>query len=121
RALRALHDSEIAARVAGVDVAAHKLVAFVISAAMAALAGGMLALFDGHVTPVIGGFIRSVELVTMAVLGGLGSVLGSVVGAAILVVLPQALAMFHDYEHVILGLLMMLFMIFLRQGIVPSI
>ncbi len=121
RALRALHDSEVAARVVGIDVAGHKLTAFVISAAMAALAGGMLALFDGHVTPVVGGFLRSVELVTMAVLGGLGSVLGSVVGAAILVVLPQALTVFHDYEHVILGLLMMLFMIFLRQGIVPSI
>jgi branched-chain amino acid transport system permease protein len=121
RALRAIHDSEVAASVLGVDVARHKLIAFVLSAALAALAGGFLALFDGHVTPATGGFLRSVEFVTMAVLGGMGSLLGSVVGTAILVVLPQALTMFHDYEHVILGLLMMLFMIFLRQGIVPSL
>ena len=121
RALRAIHDSEVAASVLGVDVARYKLVAFVLSAAMAAVAGAMLALFDGHVTPVAAGFLRSVEFVTMAVLGGLGSVLGSLVGAAILVVLPQALTVFADYEHVILGLLMMLFMIFLRHGIVPTI
>lgn len=121
RALRAIHDSEVAAGVLGVDVARYKLMAFVLSAIMAASAGAMLALYDGHVTPVAAGFLRSVELVTMAVLGGLGSVAGSVVGALILVALPQALTVFHDYEHAILGLLMMLFMIFLRQGIVPSL
>ena len=121
RALRAIHDSETASRVLGIDVARYKLIAFVVSAALAALAGGFLALFDGHVTPAASGFLRSVTFVTMAVLGGLGSVLGSIVGTAILVVLPQALTMFADYEQVILGLLMMLFMIFLRQGIVPSL
>ncbi|WP_048440360.1 branched-chain amino acid ABC transporter permease [Caenimonas sp. SL110] len=121
RALRAIHDSEVAADVLGIDVARYKLAAFVLSAGMAALAGAMLALFDGHVTPVTAGFLRSVEFVTMAVLGGLGSILGSVVGAAVLVILPQALVAFHDYEHIVLGLLMMLFMIFLRSGIVPAI
>jgi branched-chain amino acid transport system permease protein len=121
RALRSIHDSEVAADVLGIDVARYKLAAFVLSAGMAALAGAMLALFDGHVTPVSAGFLRSVEFVTMAVLGGLGSILGSVVGAAVLVVLPQALVAFHDFEHIVLGLLMMLFMIFLRSGIVPAI
>ncbi|MCW5668688.1 MAG: branched-chain amino acid ABC transporter permease [Hydrogenophaga sp.] len=121
RALRSIHDSEVAADVLGVDVARYKLAAFVLSAGMAAFSGSMLALFDGHVTPVSAGFLRSVEFVTMAVLGGLGSILGSVVGTAVLVVLPQALVAFHDYEHMILGLLMMLFMIFLRSGIVPAL
>ena len=121
RALRALHDSEVAAAVAGIDVSRHKLVAFVIAAVYAALAGAMFALFNGFVTPDAAGFINSIELITMVVLGGMGSVFGAVVGAAILVVLPQALTIFHDYEHIMLGLIMMAVMIFLRAGIVPSL
>ena len=61
------------------------------------------------------------NLVVMAVLGGLGSILGSVVGAAILTILPQLLTVFHDYEHIALGLIVIVFMIFLRAGIVPSL
>lgn len=121
RAFRAVHDSEVAASVLGVDVARQKLIAFVLSAVYAALAGAYLALFDGLVTPATAGFLRSIEFVTMAVLGGLGSILGSVVGAALLVILPQVLTVFHDYEHIALGLIMIAFMIFLRAGIVPSL
>jgi branched-chain amino acid transport system permease protein len=121
RAFRAVHDSETAAAMLGIDVARTKLVAFVLSAIYAALAGGYLALFDGLVTPATAGFLRSIEFVTMAVLGGLGSIVGSIVGAAILVILPQMLTVFHDYEHIALGALMILFMIFLRAGIVPSL
>jgi branched-chain amino acid transport system permease protein len=121
RALRALHDSEIAAAVAGIDVSVAKLTAFVIAAVYAAIAGAMFALFNGFVTPDAAGFINSIELITMVVLGGMGSVFGAVVGAAILVVLPQALTVFHDYEHMMLGLIMMMVMIFLRAGIVPSL
>lgn len=121
RALRALHDSEIAASVVGVDVARAKLVVFVIAAVYAALAGGLFALFNRFVTPDVAGFLRSIELVTMVVIGGMGSILGAVVGAALLTVLPQALTLFHEYEHAVLGLLIILFMVFLRQGIVPGI
>jgi branched-chain amino acid transport system permease protein len=121
RALRAIHDSEVASRVLGIDVARYKLIAFVLSAVYAAIAGAYLALFDGLVTPMTAGFLRSIEFVTMAVLGGLGSILGSVVGAALLTVLPQVLTVFHDYEHIALGLIMIVFMIFLRAGIVPSL
>jgi branched-chain amino acid transport system permease protein len=121
RALRAIHDSETASRVLGIDVARYKLVVFVISAVYAAVAGAYLALFDALVTPVTAGFIRSIEFVTMAVLGGLGSILGSVVGAAVLVLLPQMLTVFHDYEHIALGAIMIVFMIFLPAGIVPSL
>src|SRR5215207_2872557 len=121
RALRAIHDSEVAARVLGIDVARYKLIAFVLSAIYAAIAGAYLALFDGLVTPATAGFLRSIEFVTMAVLGGLGSIFGSIVGAALLTVLPQVLTVFHDYEHIALGLIMIVFMIFLRAGIVPSL
>ena len=121
RALRALHDSEVAAAVAGIDVARAKLAVFVIAAVYAALAGALLALFNRFVTPQAADFLHSIELVTMVVIGGMGSCLGAVVGAAVLTILPQALTVFHDYEHAVLGLMIILFMIFLRQGIVPGL
>lgn len=121
RALRALHDSEVAAGVLGIDVARAKLIAFVISAALAALAGASLALLDGHITPAAGGILRSIELLTMAVVGGLGSLIGSIIGAAFLVLLPQLLTGFHDYEHAVLGLLLVTIMVILPRGIVPSL
>jgi branched-chain amino acid transport system permease protein len=105
----------------GVDVARLKLAAFVISAVYASVAGSLLALFNGHITPDISGFLRSIELVAMVVLGGMGSIMGSLVGAAVLVVLPQTLTALHDYEHMVLGLMIMGLMIFLRHGIVPGL
>jgi branched-chain amino acid transport system permease protein len=121
RAMRAIHDSEIAAQVLGIDVARYKLIAFVLSAVYAAVAGSYLAMFDGLVTPEAAGFLRSIEFVTMAVLGGLGSIFGGIVGAALLVLLPQVLTVFQDYEHIALGLIMIVVMIFLPGGIVPSL
>lgn len=121
RALRALHDSEVAARVNGVDVARYKLVAFVVSAVYASLAGSMLALYAGFITPDVAGFLRSIQLVTMVVLGGLGSTFGAVIGAGVLTALPQFLTVFREYEHAILGLILMACMIFLRAGLLPSL
>lgn len=120
RALRALHGSEIAARTVGIDVAQAKLNAFVISAVYASVSGALLALQNRLITPDIAGYMHSIELVTMAVLGGAGSVLGAIFGAALLTMLPQVLTVFQDYEHVVLGLVMMLVMIFLPAGLLPS-
>lgn len=121
RALQAIHGSEVAASVNGVDVARYKLVAFVVSAIYTAIAGAMLALMDGHVTPNVSNFLLSLQLVTMVVLGGIGSILGAIVGAAMLLLLPQFLTVLHDYEHAFLGLILILCMIFLRAGIVPTL
>lgn len=121
RALKAIHDSEVAALVLGIDVARHKLAIFVISAVYASVAGSYLALLNGLVTPDVSGFLRSIELVAMVVLGGMGSIVGSLVGAAVLIVLPQTMTIFHEYEQMVLGLIVMGFMIFLRQGIVPAV
>ena len=121
RALRAIHDSEIAARALGIDVAAKKLAIFAISAIYASVAGSYLALINGHVTPDVSSFLYSIQLVAMVVLGGMGSAAGPLVGAAILVLLPQVLTVLHDYEQMVLGLIIMGVMIFLRHGIVPSV
>lgn len=121
RALRALHGSEIAARTVGVDVAHYKLVAFVLSAVYASVSGSLLALQNKFITPDVAGFMHSIEMVTMTVLGGAGSVLGAILGAAILTTLPQVLTIFQEYEQLMLGLVMMLVMIFMREGLLPSI
>ncbi|PPJ48412.1 branched-chain amino acid ABC transporter permease [Rhizobium sp. KAs_5_22] len=121
RALRALHGSEIAASTVGVDVPRLKLQAFVISAVYASVSGSLLALQNKFITPDVAGYMHSIELVTMAVLGGAGSVLGAILGAGILTLLPQVLTVFAEYEQVMLGLVMMLVMIFLREGLLPSL
>lgn len=121
RAMRALHGSEVAARTVGIDVAQLKLQAFVVSAVYASVAGSLLALQNRFITPDIAGFMHSIEMVTMAVLGGVNSVLGATFGAAILTLLPQILTVFAEYEQLVMGLVMILVMIFLPKGLLPSI
>ena len=91
------------------------------TAIYAAVAGALLALANGYITPETGGFMHSVEMVTMAVLGGASSVFGALVGALILTALPQVLTVFADYEHMVLGGIMVLTMIAMRRGLVPFI
>jgi branched-chain amino acid transport system permease protein len=65
--------------------------------------------------------MTSVEFLAMVVVGGLATPFGAIVGAALLTLLPQLLASFHDYEETVVGLIIMLSMIFLRRGIVPTL
>jgi branched-chain amino acid transport system permease protein len=121
RALRAVHGSEVAAETVGVDTTRYKVLVFVVSAVFASVAGSLFVHAERFVTPVEADFLRSLEFVTMVVLGGMASTFGAVVGAAILTVLPQALAGFQDYEHLALGAILMGIMIFLPKGLVPSL
>jgi branched-chain amino acid transport system permease protein len=121
RALRALHGSEVAAQVVGVDIVRYKVAIFVLSAVFASLMGSVTAHYVGFVTPTVADFFHSIELVTMVVVGGMASVYGSVVGAVLLTALPQALAAFEGWETVAFGAILMLFMIFLPRGIVPTL
>jgi branched-chain amino acid transport system permease protein len=121
RALQAIHGSEIAARVAGVDTTRFKVRVFVLSAVIASLAGSLNAHYVGFVTPGIAGFFHSIELVTMVVTGGMASVFGSVVGAALLTLLPQLLSTFEGWETVVYGVILMLTMIFMPKGLVPTL
>jgi branched-chain amino acid transport system permease protein len=120
RALRALHGSEVASKVVGVDVIRYKVAIFVLSAVFASLMGSVTAHYVGFVTPNLADFFHSIELVTMVVIGGMASVYGSVVGAVLLTALPQALTSFEGWETVVFGGILMLCMIFLPKGLVPT-
>jgi len=121
RALRALHGSEIAARALGIDAARHKLRVFVISALFAAGAGALTAHYAGFITPAKASFMHSVELVIMVVFGGMASVFGAVFGAAVLTTLPQLLTALKDYEMMAFGAVLIVTLVFLPQGIVPTL
>jgi branched-chain amino acid transport system permease protein len=121
RALQAIHGSEIAARVAGVDTTRFKVRVFVLSAVVASIAGSISAHYIGFITPGMAGFFHSIELVTMVVVGGMASVFGSIIGAALLTILPQLLQAFEGWEVVVFGVILMGTMIFMPKGLVPSI
>ena len=121
RALRALHGSEVASQVVGVDVVRYKVAIFVLSAVFASLMGSITAHYVGFVSPNFADFFHSIELVTMVVIGGMASVYGSLVGAVLLTALPQALASFEGWETVAFGGILMLCMIFLPKGLVPTL
>ena len=121
RALQAIHGSEIAARVAGIDVVRAKVKIFVVSAVIASVMGSLSAHYIGFVTPGQAGFFHSVELMTMVVVGGMASVFGSIVGAALLTMLPQLLSTLEGWETVVFGAILMVTMIFLPGGLVPTL
>ncbi|MFW5735426.1 MAG: branched-chain amino acid ABC transporter permease [Oceanidesulfovibrio sp.] len=118
RALKALHTSEKAAQIAGVDIARYKLMVFVLSAAFAGLAGFLYAHYLTFIAPSSFGFLYSVELITMVVLGGMATLWGSVVGAFFLTALPEFLRVFENIEILLFGAILVVCMMFLPQGIV---
>lgn len=127
RALRAVHGSESAAAAAGIDVARLKLGVFTLAGASTALAGALYAHYLTFINPSPFGFAFSVELVVMVVLGGAGSLFGGVLGAALIVLLTEALraalpllSLSHgaaEYEIVVFGLLLMAVMILAPGGV----
>lgn len=121
RALRALHGSEVAAGTLGIDPARWKLRVFVYSALCAALAGALTAHYAGFITPAKASFLHSTELVIMVVFGGMASVWGAVVGAAVLTLLPQFLTVLKDYEMAVFGAVLIATMVFMPRGIVPTL
>lgn len=121
RALRALHGSEVAAQTLGIDAGRAKLQVFVLSALVAALAGALMAHYTGFITPAKASFMHSVELVIMVVFGGMASIFGAVVGAAVLTMLPQLLTVLKDYEMMVFGAVLIATMVFFPQGVVPTL
>jgi len=117
RALRAIHTSETAAAVLGVDTERHKMGVFILSALYSAVAGALYAHYVTFVSPGSFGFHASVQFVTMVVLGGMGSLWGAVAGATFLTALPEALRAIEDYDILLYGGLLILCMMFLPGGL----
>jgi branched-chain amino acid transport system permease protein len=120
RALRAIHDSEVAARVMGVNARILKVQIFTVSAVISAIAGSLYAHIMTFIAPASFGFNFSVELLTMVVIGGLGSIYGSFLGAAILTMLPEFLRVFQDFDIIIYGLMLILMTMFMPGGLISA-
>jgi branched-chain amino acid transport system permease protein len=121
RALRAIHDSEVAARVMGVNARLLKVQIFTLAAVISSVAGSLYAHTMTFIAPSSFGFNFSVELVTMVIIGGLASVYGSILGATLLTLLPEILRAFHDYDIIIYGLLLILMTMFMPGGLAKGI
>ncbi len=117
RALFAIREDEIAAEAMGVDTTGYKVRAFVISAAYAGLAGALLAHAILLSTPRMFTFIRSIEVVVIIVLGGLGSITGAVVSAVALTISLELLREFQSYRMVAYAVLLIAVMLLRPQGI----
>jgi branched-chain amino acid transport system permease protein len=121
RALRALRDDEIAAGCMGVDVNLAKVHAFVISAAIAGIAGCLYAHYVRYINPESFTLDISIRILIMMVVGGVGSILGSLVGAFVVYVLPESLRFLNDYYYLVFGFVIMLLMLVLPRGLVSLI
>lgn len=126
RALRSIHGSEVAANTMGVDTAKYKLQVLVLSAVFASLAGSLYAHFQALIAPTPFDFVASVELVVMAVVGGIASIWGAPLGVALIYVVREVLrARLHavlraaggEHEMIAYGIIVVLIMIFMPGGL----
>jgi branched-chain amino acid transport system permease protein len=117
RALFAIREDEVAAEAMGVDTTGYKVRSFVIAATYAGLAGGLFVHLHQIATPASFTFIRSFEVVVMIVLGGLGSVTGSVIAAAVLTIALEVLREFDQFRMVVYAFLLIVLMLLRPQGI----
>jgi branched-chain amino acid transport system permease protein len=118
RELNAVRLSPHAAQALGVSVHRVKLAAFALSAAYAGVAGGLQAIVVGFIDPVEFGVSAALRQITFIVVGGMGSVAGSVIGAAVLSAMPEALRPVKEYSDVIYTLMLLGFLIFVPHGLV---
>ncbi|MDR2991539.1 MAG: branched-chain amino acid ABC transporter permease [Burkholderiaceae bacterium] len=117
RAFDAIRGDETAASLMGINVRARKMQAFVAGAAIAGLAGALNAHLTFFISPGEFGFDKGVEILTMAILGGIGGLAGPVLGACIITVLPEVLRGLADYRLMVNGVILVLIVLFLPQGI----
>ena len=117
RSLRAIQGDETAAALVGVNTWATKVQIFVVGACMASLAGSLYAHYVTVLTPDSFGFMLSIEIVVMVIVGGSGSVWGGLLGAILLTLLPEYLRVMKDYDVLIYGAIVILVVMFLPRGI----
>lgn len=117
RYILAIRENEIAAEASGVNTTFYKVLAFTVSAFFAGVAGALYAGYTGILTPGNFTFMTSINILVMVVLGGLGSMAGSIIAAGILTALPLALQSFNKYRMVIYAVLLIVVMIFKPSGL----
>ena len=117
RSFRAVRESEIAAAAIGIDVRRTKLLAFTISAFLAGSAGGLFTVFSTFIHPDSLGFQTTILVLTMVVVGGIGSVWGAIGGAIVFGLVSELLRQVPSYQEVIYGLILMLFMMYAPKGV----
>ena len=117
RAMQAIRDDETAAQALGVRVTRMKLAVLVLSGVMAAVAGVCFGITSLRVDPSLSEFHVLVSLLTIVVVGGLGTRFGPIIGAIIVVLLPQVLTSFGEAETIVYGLFILLFLLFLPHGL----
>ncbi len=120
RALKAIRDHEMTARVMGINAAAYKISIFTLAAGLAGLAGSLYAHYITFINPESFGLHTSILVLTMVVLGGMGSILGSVVGAGVLTILPELFRRFADYQDVAYGAMLIALLIWRPQGLLGA-
>lgn len=121
RALMAIREDEIAANVMGINTTAYKIQAFGIGTFFAGIGGGLYAHMIQYLNPTDFGFSRSFDYLTFVVLGGLGSIPGTVLGTTILTLAPEFLRFVAQYRMMIYGALMVIMMIFRPRGLLGGV
>ncbi|TMA23992.1 MAG: branched-chain amino acid ABC transporter ATP-binding protein/permease [Deltaproteobacteria bacterium] len=117
RAFLSVREDEVAAEAMGVDTTGYKVRAFVISSALAGIAGGLSGAFEGNLAPQSFTFVRSFEVVAMVVLGGMGSITGSTIAAAVLTLLPEYLRFLANLRMVIYSIALIVLMLVRPRGL----
>ena len=117
RAILSIRENEIAAESCGINTTYYKVMAFAVSALFAGIAGALFAGIQGSLFPAAFGFMDSINVLVMVVLGGMGSMLGSVVAATVLTALPALMQFLSNYRMIIYALLLVVVMIFKPSGL----
>jgi branched-chain amino acid transport system permease protein len=120
RAMISVREDEIAAEAMGINTTKYKIVAFALGSFFAGVGGGLYAHFFTYMDPVSFNFLKSFDIVTYVVLGGMGSLTGSVISAGLLTFLPEVLRAFNDYRMIIYPIALILIMRFRPQGLLGS-
>ena len=117
RAILAIRDNEIAADCCGINLTAYKVFAFALSAFFAGVAGAVYAGLQGSLFPKSFDFMASINVLVMVVLGGMGSMTGSIIAATVLTALPLIMQSFNSFRMVVYSLLLIMVMIFKPSGL----
>lgn len=120
RAVISIREDEIAAEASGIRTTYYKMMAFVLAAFFAGIAGGLYAHHVGVLAPTKFDFNYSVEFLVMVVLGGMGSITGSIIAAIVLTILPEALRGFEDYRMLLYSLVLIVMMLFRPTGLLGT-